>query len=446
MSAAVNWDGLIGHETVRGHLAASLAADRVPHAMVFSGPEGVGKRAVARAFARALVTAGDPEAESRFDRGVHDHFVAYGDLEKPLCVARRDMIARVGSEADLLEAYEILAAHDWLEGMAAAKGPDVIDRLHRNDEKWLGRKGIPFADVLERELNALERSKKSNRTALDVARLLFGAGTSRAWYRKSLGIELINGKGDGQYFRTVESLLSRSAGGGWRVAILDDAHLLTDAAENAFLKTLEEPPPNTLLLLVTAQPLSLLPTTLSRCARITFDAIPPDDLRRFLVETQGIAADEADVLTSLAEGSVGKALELRGLDFSGRLGFLERLLPAIAEGNLGKCLALVGGRLAETSQAENVREAQRREVRLALELLSLSFRDLAILPVVPEARLMSGLPADFLRPVAAQQPVTVWEALFARAELALSDVERAVEPRLAIESVFTERLPVGRAA
>jgi DNA polymerase-3 subunit delta' len=300
---------------------------------------------------------------------------------------------------------------------------------------------------VDRELAALEKSRKSTPLAVEIARRLFGAGTSRAWYRKSLGIEMINGKGDGSYFRTVESLLSRSAGEGWRAAVLDDADRMTDPAENAFLKTLEEPPPRTLLILVTSQPLSLLPTTLSRCARVVFDAVPPEELTRFLVETQDVEEADATVLTALAEGSPGRALELRGIDFATRLRFLEELLPAVAAGDLQRCLALGGGRVtAPAADAAGVRDAQRREARLLLELLALAFRDLAISGVVPGVRLVSGLPARGVAELAALQPPPVWEALFERAELALSDVNAAVEPRLAVETLFTDALPLGRVA
>jgi len=60
--------------------------------------------------------------------------------------------------------------------------------------------------------------------------------------------------------------------GGWKIAVFVDAHRLTDDASNAFLKTLEEPPPNCLLLLVTESPQSLLPTIVSRCQTLSLAA------------------------------------------------------------------------------------------------------------------------------------------------------------------------------
>jgi DNA polymerase III delta prime subunit len=431
--------GILGHDAVRERLRRSAASGRVPHAMLFSGPEGIGKRAVALELARHLVTLDDAEEGARFDRRAHDRFVLYEDLDRPLCVPRVDMLAVAGGAEELLAEYALLEAEGWITGVSAARGDAAVDRLVRNPEKFIGRKGIPFADVLEKELNALEKSRRSTSATVDVARRLFSGGTSRAYYRRNLGIELINGKGDGSYFRTVESLLSRSAAG-WRVAVLDDAHHMTEAAENAFLKTLEEPPPNTLLILITSEALSLLPTTLSRCARVVFDSLPSELVARFLVERQGIPAADAELVASLSGGSIGKALELGELDFTERRRFAEKLLTAIAEGDLARCLALLGVHLAE-AEGDNLRDAQRRQARFLLELLALAFRDVALATAVPDIPSLAGLDPSVVRELAAARGVETWERLFEASITASADVDRSVEPRLALEAMLTDAVP-----
>ena len=60
------------------------------------------------------------------------------------------------------------------------------------------------------------------------------------------------------------------AGGRWKVYILDEAHMLTREAWNAFLKTLEEPPPNTVFVLATTEPHKVMPTIVDRCQRFDF--------------------------------------------------------------------------------------------------------------------------------------------------------------------------------
>jgi DNA polymerase III delta prime subunit len=409
---------------------------------LFSGPEGIGKRTLAVKLARELVAGSDPDAHARLDRGVHDHFLLYQDLEKPYPVRRGDLLGPRLDEEALLAVYEALEKESWIRGVTPVRGPDVIDLLERNPEKFTGRKGIPFAEVLERELAALSRSKGTTPAHLAVARRLFAVGPSQAPYRRSIGIELINGKGDGALYRNVSSLLRTSSSGGWRVAVFDDAHKMTDAAENAFLKTLEEPPPRSLLILVTSEPLSLLPTTLSRCVPFAFDAVPPAMLHRFLVESQGVSEADATISVALAQGSVARALELRGLDFAKRSELLEEILPAVAEGDLGSVLSVVGHRLAISEPRGRDRDAERGEARFFLELLSLCFRDFILVQSVPEASLVSGLDRPRSLDLARRRPIGDWERLFARTEEALSDIRASVEPRLAVEALFAEALPV----
>jgi hypothetical protein len=434
-----------GHGETLRRLRAAATADRLPHAFLFSGPEGVGKRTVATAFARELVAGDDPGARDRFDRGAHDAFLLYADVDKPLPVRRGDLLEPGRDEAALLAAYAVLESEGWISGVAAgASGADVVDRLIRNPELFLGRRGIPFADVLECSLAALERARGSTADAVEVARRLFSPGTSRAFYRGSLGIELVNGKGDGAHFRTVASMLRTASPGGWRVVVIDDAHKMTDEAENAFLKTLEEPPSGTLLILVTSEPLSLLPTIVSRCAPVVFDALPPSELERFLAG-QGIAGDAARLLAALSGGSCGAALEVRGLDLGSRARFVEELLPAIADGDLERTFALTGRKLAEGAGAATGRDA-RAEARVLLELLALAFRDLVVAAAADSVSLASGLDARRIRQLAARLPSRAWERLFERTELALSDLDAHVEPRLAVEALFAEALPLGASA
>jgi DNA polymerase III delta prime subunit len=429
-------NGIFGHETVLRTLERVVAGDRIPHAMLFTGPEGVGKRTVALRLAREIVAAGDREEIARFDRSAHDRFVSFVDVDAALPVRRGDLLLRGISEAALLEAYAFLREEGWIEGGSNGRGEDVVDLLRRNPDRLIGRRGIPFAEVLEKELSALERGKKPA-AAVEVARALFSAGTSQVFYRRNLGIELVNGKGDGEYFRSIASLLSRASGGGWRVAVIDDAHKMTDEAQNAFLKTLEEPPPNTLLILVTSEPSTLLETIRSRCAQIVFDALPPREIERFLVETQRVGAGEAEMLAVLSGGSPGRALALRGVDVAERRDFATRLLASIAGGNLLEGLALVGCRLADSArEGAEGRDGRREEARLLLDLLALGSRDLALASagVAP----ISGLDAHALADLSGRWAAAHWRRVLERAGLATEDLASNVEPRFAVEAMLAE--------
>jgi DNA polymerase III delta prime subunit len=434
-----------GHEEIFERLHRQARDGRLPHAMLFSGPEGIGKRTVAIELARVLLSESDAEGVSRVDRFAHEDLLIYSDVVPPLPLVREDLMSPEISEDDLLDAYRILGEEEWIHGHDAsrnARGPAVIDLLERDPDRFLGRRNIPFADVLERELATLGRSKKAGPKTLAVARRVFSPGISQTLYRRNLGIELINGRGDGAHFRTVESLLRTSRSGQRRIVIFDDAHRLTEEAENAFLKTLEEPPPETHLILVTSEPLSLLPTTLSRCARVVFHSLPLTRLETFLTGPQGIERKSAQLLAALAEGSIGVALRLRGLPMEERRRSLESILPAIAQGDLLRVLAHAGASFAVAGDAPAAREPARAEARVFLDLLSLALRDLALVSAGTAAELRSGLDPAFAHDIARRRTPEEWEHLFQRAEVAAEDLDMNVEPRLAVEALFVEAMPV----
>ncbi|MFN0058261.1 MAG: DNA polymerase III subunit [Planctomycetota bacterium] len=92
-----------------------------------------------------------------------------------------------------------------------------------------------------------------------------------------------------------------------RVVILDDADRLADEAANALLKILEEPPPGVVFLLITSRPAQLLPTIASRCQRVPFAGLEPDEFERVLARL-GAAVGGWPELYSTATGSPGRAL------------------------------------------------------------------------------------------------------------------------------------------
>jgi DNA polymerase-3 subunit delta' len=93
-----------------------------------------------------------------------------------------------------------------------------------------------------------------------------------------------------------------------RVVIIDSADALMPAAQNALLKTLEEPPSASMFILVTAQPDLLLPTVQSRCPRLRFGPLGVDDLVTALV-ARGRTPQEARAIAVTADGSVQRALQ-----------------------------------------------------------------------------------------------------------------------------------------
>lgn len=96
-----------------------------------------------------------------------------------------------------------------------------------------------------------------------------------------------------------------------RVAIIDSADTMNDAAANAFLKTLEEPPADSHIILVTSRPSALLPTIISRCQAVAFQPLSLPDVKKVLA-AEGADPAQLDFFTALSEGSPGRALSLAG--------------------------------------------------------------------------------------------------------------------------------------
>ncbi|MGF1456098.1 MAG: DNA polymerase III subunit delta' [Alphaproteobacteria bacterium] len=112
--------------------------------------------------------------------------------------------------------------------------------------------------------------------------------------------------------RRLQAFFGHHAGeGGWRVAVIDNANDLTTSAANALLKTLEEPPPRALILLVADAPARLLPTIRSRCRRLILKPLGTDDLSRVLKEQDiAVPQDKAGLVARLSQGSAGRAAGL----------------------------------------------------------------------------------------------------------------------------------------
>lgn len=232
---------LFGHERVERNLATAFLEGRLHHALILSGPRGIGKASLAYRLA-AFVLAGGADGETL-------------DIGAGHPVRRRIM---AGSEPDLA------AIQDEGEG-ARASGALLVE---------------------------------------DVRRIT-------------------------HFFETT------AAGAAWRVAIIDPAEAMNNAAANALLKTLEEPPANCLLVLVSHAPGRLPSTIRSRCLLVPMAPLSPSDLRAAAREATGndlVDGKDMELVARLSEGSLRRALELArhdGLDLYRQMTSLLDRLPQI---------------------------------------------------------------------------------------------------------------------
>lgn len=98
--------------------------------------------------------------------------------------------------------------------------------------------------------------------------------------------------------------------GPYKIYIIEDAQLLTEQAQNALLKTIEEPPEYALIFLLTDNSDAFLDTIRSRCVRLDMERLPAETIVRYLKERQGVPEEEAAKCAAFARGNLGRAMEL----------------------------------------------------------------------------------------------------------------------------------------
>jgi DNA polymerase III delta prime subunit len=173
----------------------------------------------------------------------------------------------------------------------------------------------------------------------------------------------------------------------FKVAVVADGHRMNQSAANAFLKTLEEPPPNTVIFLLTTGTEGMLPTILSRCQKIRFEPWPEDELAGLLKDIGGADEKQAAEAARTAEGNARRGLALLGeksrlmLDWAGYLfeGIHrgDRAMAAIAADELHRglmshlCVSAEGAKKAAADSGPLRRD---RAIQLC-ELLNLHYSD-----------------------------------------------------------------------
>lgn len=98
----------------------------------------------------------------------------------------------------------------------------------------------------------------------------------------------------------------------YKIYIVDEAEKMNVQAQNALLKTIEEPPAYAIILLLTTNADTFLPTILSRCVRLDLKAVADEKIRKFLMEEKQVPDYQADICVAFAQGNVGKAIQLAG--------------------------------------------------------------------------------------------------------------------------------------
>lgn len=248
----MGWNSLIGQARVKDILRASLKRNRLAHAYLFTGAEGLGMDAAAIELAKIV----NCETKS---------FEACDECKS--CLAVREF-----------RHPNINFIFALPSGKGEKSGDDPLSKLSEDD----------IAQIQE-ELR-LKASNPYHKIQLPKA--------------ASIKINSI------RQIRMESSLSMFSEGK--RVFILFDADTLNDEAGNALLKILEEPHESTMLILTTSKHEQVLPTIHSRCQKLLFEPLTEEEITEGLVEKEHLPRPDAALVAHLSGGSYGRALELNG--------------------------------------------------------------------------------------------------------------------------------------
>lgn len=249
----MDFSDVIGQDAVSNRLVQMVKEDRLPHALLFCGPEGTGKMALAMAFACYLL-AGDEAGDA-----------------VPTSVSNARAMLRQWEHPDLHFSYPTIK----LPGMSSEHQPVSSDFA----KEWhdLIMQGAYFT------MNQWMKQ--------------MGATTQQA---------IITGAESDELARV---LALKSSQGGYKVAIIWRPERMNLTSANKLLKLLEEPPQGTVFLMVSEEPEKLLETIVSRTQRIDVKRIDDEAVEQALIARRGIDADAAHRIARIAHGSWLKALE-----------------------------------------------------------------------------------------------------------------------------------------
>jgi DNA polymerase-3 subunit delta' len=214
-----------------------------------------------------------------------------------------------------------------------------------------------------------------------------------------------------------------------RVYIIDEADRMREEAANSILKTLEEPPASTVIVLITSKPYALLETIRSRCQMLSFAPLTADELESHLKAKYKRPLEETRLLARLARGSIGRALEIDLGEYREKRRIMMELVEA---------LALTRDSVRMMNAAEYLgRKLERAEFEFHLDVMMVILSDLFHLKLgEPPASLTNADIAERLERIA--QAVTLDQVMdwAEKIEQVLQSLARNVNRQLAMESAL----------
>ena len=223
---------ITGHDNIESDLLKAYHANKMPHALIFSGIKGIGKATMAYRLARFLLKEGSQDTGASL----------FGDEPLPA------------------ENFQISFEDNIYAKVASGGHPDLMTVERLFDDK---------------------KNKLKNGLEVDQIR------------------------------KVAPFMRMTASNGKWRVVIIDDADTMNRSSQNGILKILEEPPANSIIILVTHNLGALIPTIRSRCRLINFHHLDDKTVQDLLTRGVGdeMPASDREMLANLSEGSIGRAME-----------------------------------------------------------------------------------------------------------------------------------------
>lgn len=337
---------LIGNDNAKVILRRLLSAGRVPGALLFSGPEGVGKKQFAFELARAFVCKTPNGTE------------ACGHC--PAC-------NRVG---------------DFLVPDPSDKNKDEFKRVFFGSHPDVG---------------------------LVTA------------YKRSILVDAIRNLESAAQYSPYEARA--------RFFIIDDADKMNDESSNALLKTLEEPPATTFIVLVTSRPDSLLQTIRSRSQTVRFGPVETAQIEMYLRTVKGFAPDDAELAANVSNGSIGRAAGGNINDFRARRAKMLEILSNAIEGHERYKMLLASEEINSTAFKDGF--------EAGLEILISLIRDIWKLSLGNGGKTVNSDLSPTLEQLAARVVPTVLAGWMSEIEQMRQTLSVNINRRIATDAMFT---------
>lgn len=222
-----------------------------------------------------------------------------------------------------------------------------------------------------------------------------------------------------------------------RVVVIDEADTCQVGAQNALLKTLEEPSPSTVFILVSSRPDALLATIRSRCPQFRFGLLPTSDVARILQRDHGRSEAEALELAASAEGSVGRALAEETGGFLHARDVAATILRAVSKSSDERRRLEAAKMLAErgdapkTSRRGSAAAGDRALVAERLQALALVLRDVCVMTTRAKVSWVASVDRQsVLAELASAFPAPRALRAFSAVDRARLALERNVSPKV----------------